>query len=966
MNFKLIKFDYSQLTVKPGLKPDVNNAKPELKPFLHRLLQSAMKAKPVEFTSFSELMSNVKSIMFAPYVSEDDTCGPIVFLDFDEDTIASQHDERLLQMRSDGLCVNGMYHSHSYDPEKGKFKYRYVILFDRSLTISEYYTFCTYSALTYGSDKLHTSPSRRTYGSSTESGVVYSEKPNNIDDLIAHYTSTVQNYRELQRKKESFMLKNVAISAETFNELPHVVEFFECETGNELSIWAEKWSAVFNLDDCGRYMCAFITLLNVSKTFCEDFEDFNASVLAVLKRIYPRYHEKKASLNATKKRKYNYTFVTNLIRAMLGRYHEDRCLMSMYKNPEIVQKHISVERVSKFLNESKGQRLGLFAQAGQGKTFTVIKSLTTAKKSFVFIMPTKAITLNQKNSVLRAAVNELDELTTAIANAGLDVSVYDLLSDTGTKEIGFFHGGNPITKEINDYPYVFCTYDQMSSYFKFNTRIRDFLVIDEAHLVGRYSRISNFKHRTLQRIVNSTDDFNQQLYLTATPFNLPDIFDDTVSFIRLENKKPFVITANKDIRLTNVDKPLYLENLLVETFTRLNIDPNFDKILVFPLCSKENMLLLKENVDYRYSIESEIVTSDNQKVSPAYQHLVFERGSLDSNLIFSTSILNTGVDIHNVFDWIIVLDDTNISTMLQALNRDRSYKTKVAFVMTDRRFRAYEYTAENKKKWTGEYHELPPKEYTLNNWSEAGTLEQKVSRLQSGDRYLTVSGKKLTNDMFLLQDEAFQFYVNSFMTSKLLLNCLKHVNVDCEHIEIEYVPYSASEVESNKIHNDVAFHDTYPLDIIEAEIERLRAKNRKSGSKLKDYLENEREYRKISKLLRSLVNSHLLVEETSHVLAKSFLKAITNYEDATTIGSILRVYEHIHANTPVIVRKAIDKIVDIELDTQLYVNWLRDELKPLITARENSMVSLKQLETVLSDIGYTVEKTKTTVKISKQ
>lgn len=957
---KLYTVYYGDLTREPGLKPNQENARADIGYLINQELQNRIvEANIVEYSSISEILTRVYSTMFLPVLdTENKTYGSVVFLDFDSDTSQATHDERIARIESElGIRINATYASHSFDASSNKFKLRYLLRFNRDLSEHEYVSIAKYFAIRFGADRQHSSPRRRTYGSGlTSESRMYSEFENDADELLRLVEPVLDTEQRRIEAEQRSILEAVEQVAESFEELPHIRAFFELDNDADFRSWAFRTADQFGLDpeESGRYMTTFVTVVNAAKTFLGEDCDLLTRVYAKFVALYPGGKNRLRQLKY--RRTYKYGFVNAMIRRQLGEMVDDYGLLGLYGRPEVVKKHISVASVSTWLKRHRahGIKLALFAQAGQGKTFATIRALNDLKKSYLFVMPTTAITNNQEAAVRRVLLDDPRFMKLVIDADELGFESEELANLVNDKETVFYHGKNPVNERVDSYRAVFATYDQIDNYLRHSTRVRDVLVIDEAHLLGQYQGISEQKRQRIRRLVYTSDRFDQQLHLTATPQALPDVYTSTLSFVRESNKPVTLYLANPGTNASKIDKPLFLDELFTRVVEAELIDVEKAKCLIFCPYAVRELTAFADRIADRYHVKPEVICSANKEDSDVYRALVYESGVFDANIVIATSILNTGVDIHDVFDYIIVLQDKNVATLLQAMNRDRSDSTRVVFAMHDCVRREYVWSDELEESVVvrGAYTDIPRVDYQHKIWNIDSKRTQVASRRQLLDRFLHGAD----NEPFELQYAAFNDYTRLCVTPRVIKDVFAKLNVQVEIRELGVVATTGAIDPDNELDFDASYHvsrDVLIQQILELRLETREAKGdeyplRRDLARFSDVSE----YRAFEAFVRLIAKAEILKSVDESRLADAVLKLDCTFRSETRITKLVKLYRELGVDT--VIERVLERVLDVKLTNKEYRAVVIPELRGYLVASESANYGRTAIEKMLEDLDYRI------------
>lgn len=283
------------------------------------------------------------------------------------------------------------------------------------------------------------------------------------------------------------------------------------------------------------------------------------------------------------------------------------------------------EEFSSFLLNDK--RVLSIAPCGSGKTFTTINILKKSNQKFIFAVPNVTVKeqLEKEYNLKGTSLYSLSKLMEQ--NANFIVCCYESLSRIKD------------TKKFNDYT----------------------LVYDEYH-----SLIGDFHYRDNTKILNILNDFKSVKFLTATPNNLINNFDEVVEFETTKRIKADVFLISQ-IEKEKLTKTKY-KNLL----------DKIQEIKPFP-----TLLVISNGKDDLEQITGDkIIYSDNRK-GDKYNSLI--KGFLSPGLTVSTNLFNAGLSLYNETEVNLIIDfkgyDISKANYIQLINRFRKAKKVNVFVI---------------------------------------------------------------------------------------------------------------------------------------------------------------------------------------------------------------------------------------------------------------------------------------------
>lgn len=950
------------------------------------------------FSDLHELLDAAYCGMFVSKVSDSST-GEIMFIDFDDDKTLATHVTRLRLLKNDmNLTVNAWYSTHSYDISAEKAKLRYVIRFDSDVTRADYEAVKRYLAENHGADSSDITAFRRTYGTSGQVREVFDEKPNTIKHVMKVVTPWLKARNERTRLRQQEAQKNAAFEAGILTDLHVFKDFFGSLNEQDLDLWATTYTQRFGMNDHisdqqGRYMTTYRIVLNaaiyykdieLAQRVIDHYDVIHGHQLKQLQAVLTKYLRDETC--------YFSGHLRGVFDAMMSlTMSADNGFTSIYSHAESTDKYVTPDKVEHFLINENFKLGALFAQAGQGKTYQIVKSLRKHEKTFVFLLPTVAITENQKSADARI-IAESDENAELLAIKRALGFEFGDDSDFITSDAEFFTGKNPVNDSVDSTRFVFMTYDQIDNYRKHATLKRDFMIVDEAHLLSGFMNIARDKRAKLQKIAYDTSLFTKIVHTTATPFNLPDVYQTKLSFLRKENKPMHMLTIEAQAPFTKSDK-VYHTFCLIEKLRQYHgVDLTKQKVLIFAPMRLELMHELQHELALKYGVKVVTVDSKSKDVRGSesfktFNALVKRDGAVDASIVLATSILNTGVDIHDVFDHTWVLNSRDLSTVLQAYSRDRGDKNTFTLAVQERDFKAkiWDEDTENYVDVPGERLKVSTKPYNNTPDLSAVRYEEAVTRDLLDDTTVYISHNDIgqaiiVNEIYEIQNSNYQAYIQHQMSPELLKRCFFRLNIKTKHEHIGFVPFdSGAEIPNTKKKHGTPFAINEEWkDLIVKEITSRRQSvlkrkkdisvHRPMSDVTYDQFRKDEEFKLALKLSGLAATS----DKYSGIKAETFVNGLVTVcsefreqQQATTLS-----YSAVEAvvielggrltgvSGSTLVHGRIDTVKGKTLTAQEYKVWLRNEFKPLITARGTERIAVKGLEEKLKGFGYEVEKTK--------
>ncbi|MGL6009773.1 MAG: DEAD/DEAH box helicase family protein, partial [Culicoidibacterales bacterium] len=393
--------------------------------------------------------------------------------------------------------------------------------------------------------------------------------------------------------------------------------------------------------------------------------------------------------------------------------------------------------------------------AGTGKTYTLMKMLD----EYLFLVPTRAI------------LNDL-----ANKHAKNDSVIF----------VGGGLGG--FDESVLEYKKIVMTYDQFEQYLKYcnGTPKHKRLIIDECHKLGQYSNITTEKAKKLQLIHDKTIQFEQRIYVSATVYNMPDIFDYVMSFYRPQQRPIKVYQLEQRPHGTK-------SNQSKEYFSALKQVLNKEK-KSFILCNMiklEEIEKLAELLAAHFECKIDIIHSKS-KENDSYKHIFKgkDKGKV-TQIVLATGLLNVGVDMQKTFEHSYIIGTHDPNDIEQAINRERqaeqfhiilpnkenttlSIKRDLVHTTLKRQIKTIKTEQEITLKvpYTTKSLVILDKKDVLNY--EEKQYTERVTLYNDNAIKKTLTGEFET-DLFIVQAEIYQVFIRNNMTTSTLLELLKPI-----------------------------------------------------------------------------------------------------------------------------------------------------------------------------------------------
>ncbi|MGL4523563.1 MAG: helicase-related protein, partial [Bacilli bacterium] len=420
------------------------------------------------------------------------------------------------------------------------------------------------------------------------------------------------------------------------------------------------------------------------------------------------------------------------------------------------------------------------------------------------------------------------------------------------------------------------------------------------------------------------------------------------------------------------------------------VDITKQRVLIFSPMKLELMYELQEELAKKHGVKVVTVDSKSKDVRGSdsfktFNALVKGDGEVDANIVLATSILNTGVDIHDVFDHTWVLNSRDLSTVLQAYSRDRGAKNVFTLAVQERDFKAkiWDEDAEKFVEVPGERLKISTKPYSNTPDLSAVRYEEAITRDLLDDTTVYISKNDLgqaviVNEIYEIQNSNYQEYIRHQMSPELLKRCFYRLNIITKHTHIGYVPFdSGADVPSPKKKPEVAFtigKQWRDLLVNEINARRQGAAVRKRVDTVYypmqadtfDKFKNDEEF-KLAKKVANLattaekyrsIKAELIVDGLIDVCAQfRAQQQVTTLKYSAVEAVVIELGGRlVGVSGSKLVHDRVSTIVDRDIPASEFKVWLKNEFKPLITARGSEKIALKGLEAKLTGFGYEVSK----------
>lgn len=273
----------------------------------------------------------------------------------------------------------------------------------------------------------------------------------------------------------------------------------------------------------------------------------------------------------------------------------------------------------------------MIAPAGSGKTTAIMElgKIDKSKKRVV-VVPTIAIC-----EQLHLKYGDQEDFEFLYSNPNGDDSISTVMSQF-------------------DANLTVCTYDSyVYNTMDNNTFGEHILYIDEAHEFIAFYGMKQKEAIINHILVNQPENC---VYVTATPFNLADVFDRKLFFKKNTNKDTTVIVTD-DVRAS--------------TYGQIVSNPN-KKVLIY-INSKAKIKRFVEYIETNMpDLKVDGISSTTR--SGAYKELLhLQPGEeISYDVVITTKMLNIGFDINDKFDLVLYADEkVRANDLLQFFNRER-------------------------------------------------------------------------------------------------------------------------------------------------------------------------------------------------------------------------------------------------------------------------------------------------------
>lgn len=280
----------------------------------------------------------------------------------------------------------------------------------------------------------------------------------------------------------------------------------------------------------------------------------------------------------------------------------------------------------------------LLAPAGSGKTTAILNIASTFEDKdgqdhttpqIVLIVPTQAIVMQLEIEYEKAIQDYTNFYKYPFAYRLNDtVFLYDQSNSRYNKDARF----------------IVSTYDK---YVRVDNE--HLLFIDEAHEFVSYN---DFKHRKIKSCLETAYRYAKSItYVTASPLNLADEFDQKIIYTRPVNKKVFLMTTK--------NSPAHAVIPFLSTA----------KSLILLNSQKKALKLIEKIKQDDPNLKVTFISSNNK--NKEYINIL-NNAAVENDVVITTKILNTGVNITNKFTNIFYAENKiNPNDVLQLLNRER-------------------------------------------------------------------------------------------------------------------------------------------------------------------------------------------------------------------------------------------------------------------------------------------------------
>lgn len=448
-----------------------------------------------------------------------------------------------------------------------------------------------------------------------------------LSKIFGHITSSEKVIELSKQLKEEIKLSVKTVVA--INDSSDFAEY--------IRNWVSKWADTEDLHNTIRYEC-YAPCIIMAKRFGE--EKYLGIFLEELRKVRPDKHQ---------------DYVTSYIKhdtnnietntEKLGRaWH--KILAQFDVIDECGSKTFDILNGATFAHLKKGEYISadfyakldttknnlVVAPAGTGKTSSLFAWGLNSGKKILILVPTKAIA--EKNKIDMEDKPYRDSVSFVTGDSKDEVGIWTKV--------------------------VFCTNDQADNF----TAWADCIFIDEAHFVASLYKLGSKEYKVENRRLTSLLQTSKCTVITATPFNLFDGFD---------NKYVFTKDIEYDIKQVyecNSFSKDRLGNLMLECKQR---GKKFAVLINSRPKQKKWVEHYKSSLEFR-SLNIQTLSSGKDKQI----NKVLQGDLEDFDGVFTTSILNCGVDLQGIFDVLICVHRIengtkthDINSHLQFFNRDR-------------------------------------------------------------------------------------------------------------------------------------------------------------------------------------------------------------------------------------------------------------------------------------------------------
>lgn len=667
------------------------------------------------------------------------------------------------------------------------------------------------------------------------------------------------------------------------------------------------------------------------------------------------------------------------------------------------------ERLQAFIEDSitnKETNL-LVAPAGSGKTSNIVRLSGELNKTIVVATPTQAITKNQKEKIQEILLEYAQKAENEFLKMHLFVN-YDVLFDIELKkqieqELGvsysFFFGSTNSVKNANEHDLsadiIFCVYDQIEAmkeqFAKYGIK-KDILCIDEAHNVSTYQNINlghekGTKQSKMREMILARNNylfFASTIYMTATPYNLPNIFDKKLRFHRENGTKKNVklFTYNEQSGTTKVDTKVFYPNLIKQS--GLKHEKN-DKILVFNFCKMENFEETNKAIAEVLGVPWERTASinstnkqdatdvrqiDNNNPIPlcdkaryVYNQLLQDKPDLnDFDLVISSPLLATGIDIQGVFNKVIVLPTNDFNMIPQTMERERT-EADVYYFVQDKLFYP--------KKWCDKEERFvsdktkpktrtPQQNYFIKSWDTSITQEQAEERLLLNEYSIYELGANdFITDPFYAQNEDYKDFCFRFLGVRIITSMLNKLKISYSIDNLGTVV--KNDGAKTEITKRAIEQKEITQEVINVQIKQLRGHEKKNEGKyaLAHVLDsNSKQYKNVSVLLKAIAKNSFFDKHKSERIAEISHDIINSDNNIPKEAFILLMHESLNDT-----KSHLVTYLQQHEGSRVNEGDFLENVKGYITNIEDTKITKKRLIDIIAYLGYDMTERKKLNKI---